>query len=221
MKKLPSTISSEELLKVIEDTVFTDKPIEHSVLQFLADFNIEPGKVKINSRVLYKLYYYHTEEPVSPIEFNCILLGYFESIDDSNGKRFFVNRPARDLTRKLAQFLASSKAVKKTKNPHYRKHFESFLESQGLKSGTINIPAQALFFFYDKWQYENKLKTRLNYKNFLAMIRLYFITKRTAREWCIVKINREFFDNNKESLPTALEWGKKFNVKKKNSNKRF
>lgn len=215
MKKLPTEISSEELLEALEDSTTTEKPTEHSVLQFLAEFNIKPGQEKISGRTLYKLYFYHTDEPVSTLEFHLILTSYFEYEKHNNDKGYYVNRKAKVITERLGYYLALKKQIKKTKNPHFRRHFENFIESHGLKRGTKNIPAQALFFFYDKWQYENKLKTRLPYRVFTEMIKLYFDTKRTAKFWCVVKIDKNFLDSHINELPTAIEWGSKYNARKK------
>lgn len=215
MKKLPSQISNEELLTALDDTTVTEKPTEHTVLRFLSDFSITAGEEEVNGRTLYKLYYYHTEIPVSAVEFYLILCSYFKYQDNSAGRLFSLNTKAADITRSLAMFLAARKEIKKTKNPYFRYHFENFIASNGLMRGNNNLPAQALFYFYDRWQYENNYKTRLPYRTFIAMIRLYFDTKRTTRNWCVVKLNKSFLDSHKNDLQTAIEWGYKFNAYKK------
>jgi hypothetical protein len=219
MKKLPTLIADEDLLKALEDvnTATPEKPTEHTVLRFLADFAIEPGNIETNGKLLYKLYYHNTEDPVGSKEFHLILTGYLQYRDMTNGRRYLLNRKAEDLTKKLAQFLAARRAPKKDKNYHYRKHFESFLEAHSLKPGNGNIPAQALYYYYDKWQYEHKFKTRINFRNFVAILKVYFEIKRTSRYWCVVKIDHNFLTN--KDLETALEWGSKFNVQKKTKDK--
>lgn len=218
LKKLPKDISNEDLVNALEDPnnpEVLDKPSEHSVLLFLADFGIYPGNKEIQGRLLYKLYYYHSDNPVSSVEFNLLLSSYLEYTETNNTRYYRLNRAAQDLTKKLAQYLASKKVNKKLKNPHYRKHFEYFLESHGLEKGNSNFPAQALFYYYDKWQHGNGFKTRLIYTVFLEMARLYFDTKRTSRYWCVLKINKSFFDSHKKDMNTALEWGSKYNGRKK------
>lgn len=214
-KPVPSQISNEELFEALNDGNPTEKPTEHSVLKFLADFNIIPGDSRVHARTLYKLYYYHSSEPVTNKEFYTILLSYFKTEEVSRRNFYYVNQQGSHLAKLLAEYLTSRKVKKKAKNPHFRKHFESFLESHGLQQGTYNIPAQALFYFYDKWQYESKLRTRLTYSDFLAMSKIYFNHKRTTKHWCILKINQDFIDSRKIELYTALEWGNKFNGKKK------
>lgn len=213
MKKLPTGISKEELLKALEDsTESIEKPSEHSVLRFLADFGIEQGEYKAGGTILYKLYNHFTEDPVSSMEFHLILKGFLEYV---KGHNYLINKTGKDLTKRLSDFLASKKIIKKIKNPHYRRHFEHFIESKGLKRGTSNIPAQALFYFYDQWQYNNNYKTRMTYRTFTEMLRQYFETKRTSKTWCVVRIDKSFLESHAKEIPAALEWGNKYNDRQK------
>lgn len=216
MKKLPSSIPVEELLEVIKDNNDNEKPTEHSVLRFLSEFKIEPGQTLTSGNLLYRLYRYNTEYPVSSKEFDLLLTSYLNYEIKNNRNYYLLNNETDLLVKKLAEFLVEKKKVKRVNNWPHRKHFEEFMLVHGLERGTKNIPVHSLYYFYDKWQYSNKLRNRLGPILFTAMIRKYFDTKRTAKISCVVKINESFLNKLTENeLKTALEWGKKFREKSK------
>ncbi len=219
LKKLPGKFNDDELLDIIEDTEnpeVTEKPPEHSVIQFLADFGIYPGSNRVNNTILYKLYHRAVENPVGTKEFNELVCGYVQYEDIKLGSRnYLLNKESFDLTKQLAEFLAKEKKNKKVNTRFYRKHIEDFISVHFLKKGTKAIPAGALYFFYDKWQYNKKGRTRLNYATFVAMMKLYFKHGRTATIWCYFRIDNknEFYQQYAKEIETALEWAKKFNDK--------
>lgn len=217
LKKQPSKYLDEELLNILlEDTEpgaapeVLAAPNESSVIQFLADFGIYPGRRKVKSVLLGNLYRKTVENPVSDIEFFMLMQGYLRWEQKAGYRNYFVNKTALDFTKQLADFLAKKKKLKKVNSRFYRMHIEKFIaETPGLKPGTKNIPISALYYFYDKWQYK-KTRTRLNVGAFTAMIKLYFQTRRTKKIWCVVKIDKEFFEQYKKEADIALEWAKKF-----------
>jgi hypothetical protein len=224
IKKLPGTISNEDLLRVLEnpeDTSILEKPTEHSALQFLADFGIYPGKELVSGRLLYKVYYYHTEDPISTLQFNLILTSYLKYELRGANRDYLLNKDALLFTNKLAEYLVEKNKNKKVKNWFFRKHFETFMKASTLKKGTTSVPVGFLYFFYDNWHYANKLTHRLTFRNFTAVCKLYFKTKRTAKIWTNVYISKDFLNQfTQETIKTALEWSEKFNAKEKKKERR-
>jgi hypothetical protein len=219
LKKQPSNYLDEELLNILLDDTepsaaseVVTAPNESSVIQFLADFGIYPGRLKVNSTLLRNLYYKTTENPVSDIEFHMLMQGYLRWEQNNKYRYYFVNRTALEFTKQLADFLAKKRKPKKVNSRFFRAHIEKFIAENKLKPGTKNIPMSALYYLYDKWQYK-KTKTRLSYHNFSAIIKLYFTTKKTKNIWCVVKIDKEFFEQNKKEAEIAIEWAKKFNTR--------
>ena len=212
-KKLPLVLTTEELLELAENTDKTDEPVnvnEHPIFEFLANLSIYPGTNEIKSSILFKIYKQWSDDPVIGREFHVILQGYLPYKDGI----YFLNRNAKDLAVQLSNFIQKKRETKKKLKKFHYKHFEQFVEYHCLTKGNINISAGALYFFYDKWQYNRKYKTRLSFGKFVGILKMYFETKRTARVWCVVKINQEFIDKQtQEKVNTAIEWGKKFNGK--------
>lgn len=216
MKKLPSKIDDEQLLKILEDkepNEVVEKPSEHSVLQFLADLSIYPGTEEVPAKILYKLYKFHVPKPrASNTEFYLLLDGYLPRRENSQVfVKYLVNRNAADLTRILAEFLSKKRLNKKEVSRHFRTHFENFVQEYPIRSGNENIPATALFHIYNNWRKVNGISTKLNYPNFKAIISLYFKTKRTKNVNCVVKLDIQPLE---KEIVAAIEWSTKFNEEK-------
>jgi hypothetical protein len=216
LKKQPNQLTDDELLATINDAANPEpieKPTEHSVLQFLADMSIYPGTNYIRGTLLYKLYKQYTESPVTTMEFHTLLKGYLEYTEATGPVLFQLNRHAFELTKQLADFLVKKNKLKKVNTRHYRKHFEDYLAAYSIKKGTQYIQAAVLFFLYDKWQYNRKTRTRLNFATFNAMMKLYYKTKRTVNVWLWIQIDKDHFYKQftQEEINTALAWAAKFN----------
>ena len=216
-KKLPHTINDEELLSILEDVnnlEVVEKPEEHSVPKFLAEFSIYPGTERVYGALLYKLYHKVTESPVANVEFHLLMSGYLQHEQKSNRIYYYTNRNAVELTKKTADLLQKRKYNKKVVKKHYRKHFENFLQRHFIKTGIDKVSSGFLFFFYDKWCYnERRKKNNLTYNDFCAMLRVYFKSFRTGKDWCVVQIDKKEFTKQytEEQIKTALDWAEKFN----------
>lgn len=230
MKKLPATLAEDDLLKILEDkTVDAPEQLsEHSVIQFLADFGIYPGKSKVSGTMLYKLY--KNANPykfVSSWEFHALLKGYLEHIIEGKALRviYLLNRDTKNITLELTRFL-SKKELKgeSIKSKEYARHFERFLKRYILKPGQGRIPVTALYFFYDKWKYNEDKKDRLTlrYITFVKMIKMHFKTLKTKYYNCVVKIDREFFKQfTEEEIKIALNWAQIYSEKKHPNKKKI
>ena len=225
LKKLPHKLNDEDLLKILEDVnnlEVVEKAPEHSVTQFLADFGIYPGVEKVRGDTLYKLYYRHTETPVSTVEFHLLLRGYVESSQNISGSTIYhLNKKSSDLTKILAEYLEKKRYNKKIHNRHYRNRFDEFLKAFSVKTGTKIIHPAVLYFFYDKWQYTRKHKTVLSYKTFISFLKLFFKTYRTSTYWCLIKIDTETFYKQftEQEIITAQRWAEKFSEYDEKSNR--
>lgn len=229
MKKDPRLLEENELLAVLEEKT-VDKPEEysdHSAIQFLADFGIYPGTSKVSGTILYNLYKNaNPKNHVNSIEFHTLLKGYLEHTTDKKERiTYLLNRDTRTVTLELAKFLRNRKPRgMNIDTKEYRKHFEKFLARFVLKPGEGRIPAVALYFFYDKWKYneDTKNKLNLNYMAFNRLIKIYFKTLKTKYYNSVVKIDREFFKQfTEDEIKIALEWAKKYSEKKQPNKKKI
>lgn len=225
MKKIPTQLSIDELLKTLEETpkaetANLDKPSEHSVILFLADYGIYPGSIEIESGLLYKLYKYNRyDDSCSGVEFNLILRGYLKYRQTVNKTYYYCNQDSKNLTKILADFL-QKRRYNKVNKKFYKEHFDKFCSQNNISKGDVKIPTSVLYFFYDKWKYNvDNSKTTITYNDFTALLRVHFKTKRTNKYW-VTYINNEFFSSLKEGeLDTAIEWAKKYNEKSKKTKK--
>lgn len=215
-KKVPQKLTDEELLSALDDKTPNEKPPDHSVIKFLADFSIYPGTNEVDGAILYKLYKLHVDEYVPAEQFHLILRSYVEYRVYRNTYIYSLNQEPFTFTKKLAEYLAKAKKKQVLNSRWYRHHYEKFIVDLKLKPGKRAIPAIALYFFYDRWQYKNT-KTRLAYPAFQSMSKLYFKHSRGKENATVFYINSNAF--SPEDLKTALEWAKKYGARKEKKKK--
>lgn len=217
-KKLISEVSNEDLLNVLEDPNSKEQPLEkpseHSVIQFLADFSVYPGDRKVAGVLLFKLYKYHIKNNVSSAEFHLLIQQFLKFEVINKNYYYYCNRYSEDLAKKLAEFLHKKKKVRSVNKYCRRKSFEAFIKWADLKKGRSSIDVKTLYFFYDKWHYEKSTSRAFGLRIFRAMLEEYFVVRKNKNNSSIVKISYEFIKRNRHVINTAAEWGKKFGKKK-------
>jgi len=191
MKQLPSTISTDDLLKQLEnEKPFVEKndkepskrrpKKESEILSFLNTFNIQPGDERIHGRIIYNLYKKYADDPLSEIKFYNRLINYIKI----HQGYFFVNQKSLDLSERVIAFLTPTPRPK-TKIVPLQIHFNNFIKKFDLKSGKaphhIWVSLKTLYDLYDEWTYNIRKKKPLGYKHFSKFCQIYFpITKQTT-----------------------------------------
>lgn len=170
-----SHISDEELLRALE----TSETVQSTVTDFngfIAAFNLKPGPNKIRTTALFQLYKRWSKDPISKVTF----AKNMNLVFDAENNKILINIEPTALIQLLGDNKKTSRVV--TNSPTSKKHFETFLKKYEIESGYMFLKFSVLFDAYDKWQYENKLKTRLSKKNFEDYMNLYFKSKKDEDE---------------------------------------
>lgn len=215
--KLPSTISTEDLLKELEKTPVQEqleipKPKkENDIMRFLTTFNIEPGDQMIERKIIYKLYEQYSQDPVGEKKFYKLLAKY---ITTTNGKRtrvfFNINQKSLDLSEKVTNLL-KPRTRPSTKMIPLQMHFNNFVKKYELKAGKkpnfIWVSTKVLYDLYDEWVFAIRKKKPLSYKEFTNFCKIYFpISKESDKKvWLMLNDSaselikaRNSFKNEKE-----------------------
>lgn len=217
LKKLPSEINEEDLLNILEDSKHSEHvssistlnfAIEHPVVNFLADFGIYPGSEPVLNTILYALFAKNTSKRTTQKEFFLLLNGYlsFKKIDGY--KYYYVNKSAKDLTDRLAEFLLEKSKAPKIKNKPYRMHIEAFIKDLNVVEGKNPIRLSKLYSYYKQWTKTNK-RFKLNNRNFNALIYVYFPQIKTTQCKDIIMI-----DETQLSIPSLERTNEKPQEKK-------
>lgn len=162
----------EELLRLVKTQ---DKQpssnLKDEISRFLLFYKIEPGNKRVLPTLLYKLYNEWSNDPCKSREFALKLSNYLPRI--SNGL-VLVNQDSFELIEKFNIIIGSRvKLQNKTKIPHIKKHFESFLKINDLIKGSNWVNSDLLYYFYKQWIYKNKGK-KIGIIPFINMCKLYF-----------------------------------------------
>lgn len=231
-KKLPYTISTEDLLASLESAIDVET-VEwtNDVPVFLSKFKIEQGKYCVSPTSLYSLYTIFSKDKVSRDEF------YYTAAK-------FIPRTSRyyKLNIKptaIAKILHGNKLQKSfnfTTSVTLKRHFEKFMKTVGLKKGTKWVEGSVLHECYRFYCIDNKVHSRMIYKNFTSVCKLYFDHKRigsSKAHWYkvdeevikmlteedIQRLNdrkRIVSDKTKQRLQTTLKEKKDGRTKEKN-----
>lgn len=222
MKRLPGSLEDDELLEIIEDKENTEElvaPPDHTAIQFLADLGIYPGVNKVSATILYKLYMNtFPNNHVPDVQFHMLLKGYLEHFIDKRGiiRYYYLNIESRKITLELGRYLSKKTRGSRSRLPADTKYINKFLMRFKIKPGQGRIPALALYFFFDKWNYDRTGKEKRNivYKQFVVLMKNQFKTVRTKHHSCVIKLDRQFFKQfTEEEIQASLDWAQKYNEK--------
>jgi hypothetical protein len=184
MKQVPSTISTEDLLKELEkipevvEDVKPKIPEKNEILNFLYTFNIEPGNFEIERKIIYNLYKNYSDKPLSEKKFYKRLQQYLTTTKGKRTRIFFnINQKSLDLSQKVTNLL-KPKTRPSTKMIPLQMHFDNFVKKYGLKAGKkpnfIWVSVKVLYDMYDEWVYQIRKKKPLGYKEFVNFCKIYF-----------------------------------------------
>lgn len=168
-------LSDEELLKALENTKETKEvPKSSEVLRFIDAFKMDKGSYEIGSKFMYDLYRKWSAKPLDQRGFAKEFNNYFKPRSSFHKMIYDLN-----LNPKEFESLRAGKnkyKTDKTKSPHYKQHFELFLNRFDIKKGTLYIKIPVLYDLYDKWHYTNfkKKNNTITPLLFNEFLRLYF-----------------------------------------------
>jgi hypothetical protein len=221
MKKTPRELELEELLKALEGT--TDAPAasptdyHNDVLAFLSHYNIQNGPEKVSKTLIKKIYNEWSENPISKDK----LENELTKLLQSDARYYHLNQRSINLAASAYKYLSENKTIKKVKSPHYKKHFETYLNHYGIKRGKVWIPVFVLFHLYDKWIYGNKRNRGLTKDYFQQFCNLYFERKRVDMTYYWYGVDETIYNHiTKEQVIDMINTRKLYGKKTKGINQK-
>lgn len=200
-KRSPNNISTEELLASLDSKStlpeIIETPYKNDVLSFVSHFSLQSGPNLVRFKVIKELYRLWSADPINDYFLKYELISLFEHRHARSGPVFFINVSAINI-KSEAYKLVESRTIDKTKSKSYKKHYEDFLQAYDLKPGDAWIEAEVLYFFYDKWVFNNKFKSYMGPIHFNNFCKVYFKHKRLNHYGNCSK--RVYFAIDKESL---------------------
>lgn len=168
-KKLPSQLSDEELLDLINNSTGTVKRAYNTpYLNFLSKYNIQPGPTKVLSKTLYQLFKQDYPD-INHIKFTRRLSNYIEKSKDGY---FLINKSILEIGRQIEAILFPPHVSNVRKVRNQRKHIEAFLEYFKLKPGDNSVSLQVFLDIYSVYCYKEK-KKKLNDREFRHLLSIY------------------------------------------------
>lgn len=165
IKKLPTEIDTQDLLKLLETNstielkpikkakqVFTDK-----VHSFISKYNIKPGENPVLSKTLYKLF--NLEFPEYGIQRFTRRMKYLLPFDTiKKNTLFLIDKDILDISKSVEKlvFKTNNKVIAKKRN--YKRHIEAYIKFFKLSPGQNAISFIILDDLYDRWTYKTKKK---------------------------------------------------------------
>lgn len=185
MKRTLSDYTIEELEKAaLEQSPEGQKSTqeyETDVPQFLAFYQIKPGKDLVNKRIIFKLYKCWSENPVSTEKFGEQINLFIPSHQIGSQYFYHLNRKALDLSTEAYNHIVKH-THDRIKVPAWKAHFDKYLDHYHLKSGDFFIAAIGLYNLYDKFAYDTKKKMQLGYGQFIKFCRLNFEQEKMTKD---------------------------------------
>lgn len=178
LSKLPSQVSTEDLIAALEKNEATTEILEYKndILPFLGFYGLQSGGYPVNTAIIFNLYKQWSKNPSSRNTFGLEVNKYLFIKQIGKKWYYYINFNALKLSEKSFKLLKKNTRDKR-KSPTYTKHFNSFLKHYNIRSGNTFIPFYGLYHLYDSWCYKNKAKA-MGYKTLHDFCALHFNSKR-------------------------------------------
>jgi hypothetical protein len=180
MKKI-TKLTDAELLEILENSeeLETDSEIQFdsSVLSFVQNFNIKPGKDRIIKKQLFRLYKVWNKgvQKISQSQFTSEI----SHLIDHRGNFYLINS---DMFQ-IAKFIEDEKKrnkQNKSKSKAWHRHFTAFLTDTKLEAGNTYIELEILYFLYMQWRRKAKKEGLIGRVHFTQIAHLYFDLKQIS-----------------------------------------
>jgi hypothetical protein len=222
MKKVPRELELEELLKALEsapeNVSETSTEYRNDLLAFLSFYNLQNGNEKVNKTLIKRMYREWSDDPIEGRLLDWEL-GKLLTQCPTDSRCYLVNEKAINLAASAYKYLLGRKH-NKTKSPFYKKHFDRFLSSHGIKKGQVWMPAFVLFHLYDKWTYKNKSHRTMSQEYFMAFCNLYFERKRVKGTYYWYRVDESIYNHiTKEQVSDMIETRKLYGKRRQRTKK--
>lgn len=189
--KLPSNLTEEDLINLLNNDNSSQKSDKNqnnlpTVLQFLAVFEIKPGKNPIKSTGLYKLFKKwagHTEYTQ-----NQFTLEVGQYIEHTRKGFFLIDQDTFKISQRILHQINQKKPKRNLTVNKLKEHLDKFIIDNNLKRGNNWIDLEEFHKFYWTWAYKTKKAKRIYFNDFCKVIKLYFEVKKDQNNKLVIGI---------------------------------
>jgi hypothetical protein len=232
-KVLPSQLTEEELLKLLEQEEtplspeesqpITEEDIldigieqEDNVVPFLVHYNIVPGKKAVSKRLLYDLYRNHVDEPLDALRFNHRAGKYLPQYYNINGAFYQISQDSFKLSSQLLKLKRARREIK-TLSHHYRKKFEKFLEECEITAGQHWVQGYIIYEIYLEYiKKQGKKVPAFALKSFIQLLKVYFPkARKTSNRSLWFNVNEKTFNHFDAETKKSFEERRRKKKRKK------
>lgn len=210
MQRKPSLLiddSTEDLLALVNELTDENEEvlISNDTYVFLQTFKLKTGKFKVLRYDLYKLYKQTKIQTINALTFYTQLNEYIKI----QKNYAYINRDLSDLIKEIT--IIDVKKDKDALGLNYLNRYNNFLKSNNIENGKdIYISCKALYYFYDKWTYENKLKSMI-YSKFKRLTEVHLENTKQLSSEISYGVSNKFYEKiNEEDIKKAKDWAKKY-----------
>lgn len=181
---------------------------DNVVYLFVRNFNLRPGKIQIPVTKLYKIYKLTTHSPITYTKFRLGLKDYIQ-IDKAMA---FINTNMDE----VMMVVAVEKKKTETLSQRSLKKYEKFLAANNIQDGTdLYITATSLYYFFDKWTYDNKL-LGMPLRRFTKLTNLYLTNTKQITTDIHYGVDKKFYDGiTEEEISKAKNWSQTLKTKQR------
>jgi hypothetical protein len=218
LKKLPSVLSTEDLIELIEnEDGLSEKSdlsdFKNDILSFISSLNIEPGEYKVNKNTLYLIYKAWSNSPINKSPFISQIALHLPSTPDT--KYVLINKNSIKLTHEAyVRFKKQTHVLKTTKHVD---DFNDFLKYFSIESGTYFFELDFLYLLYTRYAESKGIGRPFSRVSFEKYCRVNFLSKqlKTGPAFGIKPNVDNFFEKGELKKLRRNHGKKKKTVKKK------
>lgn len=189
LQKLPSALSDEELLNLLDQNTlkvsgntveeFDFSLIDDELLRFISAFNLSVGKHRVSRKQLYKLYKQWSEEPISFYLFSTRLTHNY--LTENEHVYTFLNIEPIEIQKLLIK--KDREEGKGFLNASTIKHLNAFIACYNLQDGPHAIPMHKVYRLYERYCYNHSKKRgkKLTVQFLRKLLMLTFKHKKTKQ----------------------------------------
>ena len=178
-KKHNTDLSTEELLTALENTNPAETFVSSDpIFSFIQTFGIKEGIRKIKCDLIYDLFkQWNKTSRIKPNAFFKEFEKYFQAHNmyavSMRSRYYLLDKDMLDIVKNIESY-KKTHPKNKHKYKSVKKHFENFLKTHNITSGSLYIESDVFYHIYDTWIYRNNGHNYLSYERFTSVCSLYF-----------------------------------------------
>lgn len=216
-------LSDEELLNIVaSDDVAMDKNVlknastalNNDMYAFVAEYNISAGDKRVNFEALCELLWlWRNKQRISKKKLRIFL----ENFITIKNNVCYVNQSLYELLLKFQPLFKSKIVIQSGYSKFSKAHLREWMKHDKIKQGKdLRLSNTELYFFYDKWAYNNTKRKGTDYDVFCKYLDNALEYIATSNTMHYYQLSKAIYDNiKKEDIEKAKEWARQYDQKKR------